>query len=704
MTDRTLKERYRLDNKLGEGGMATVYAGTDALLRRRVAIKVLRPQFSADAEFVKRFYHEAESVARLSYPNIVSIYDVGREDETYFIVMELVDGSTLAELIDSDQRLPEAVVIDYAEQICRALAYAHRQGILHRDVKPANILITSDDVVKLSDFGIARAVTTQTMTLTSPGMVMGSVYYLSPEQAQGNEVRETSDLYSLGVVLFQMLTGRLPYTGESPVTVALKHVSNPVPEIPVGDGISPGLAAIVKKLLQKDPADRYQSATEVSAALRAARDEQPFDVAVARTQPLRRVPPKPPPRRSQSPDRPMRTPVHEPFVDDDEPAPSRVPAYAGLAVLLILAALAGYYLTGRPGGVFGPSATVVLPNVVGRSSADAGRILAAKGLRFTIVTAASESAPRDRVLGQRPPPAAVVASDATIQLTVSSGMPSVDIVDLRAYSLDDAERYLRNAKMNPKVVEDFNAAPRGTVLKQAPGPGRVPLRSVVTLTVSKGPPPVIVPAVVSLTLDQALTMLHQAGLTADAERVPSDNIPEGVVSSQNPDPGKAADRGASVTLQVSAGPSSVALPDVTGRSVGDASAALNDAGMLVRLEYSLQPGDPVGTVLDESPAAGSQLKHGAAVTLTIVVSGIVPDVTGMTLDQSRIALQNAGYAVGNVAYTQNGSDGKVASTEPPGGSSLRPGETVTIYYNSGTGGAATSAPSAAPTSSAAPTP
>ncbi len=621
--------------------------------------------------------------------------------------MELVDGSTLAELIESDHRLPEAVVIDYAEQICRALAYAHRQGILHRNVKPANILITSDDVVKLSDFGIARAVTTQTMTLTSPGMVMGSVYYLSPEQAQGNEVRETSDLYSLGVILYQMLTGRLPYTGESPVTVALKHVSNPVPEIAVGDGISPALAAIVRKLLQKDPADRFQSATEVAGALRAARDEQPFNVAVARTQPLRRVAPKPPPRRSQSPDRPMRPPARDAFVADDhydEPEPSRRPAIAGLAVLLILSAIAGYYLTGRPGGLFGPPATVALPNVVGRSSADAERLLAAKGLRFSIVTAASETAPRDRVLGQRPAAAAVVGSDTTVQLTVSSGMPSVDIVDLRAYSLDDAERYLRNAKMTPKVVEDFNGAARGTVLKQSPGPGRVPMRSVVTLTVSKGPPPVVVPAVVALTLDQALTVLREAGLTADTERVPSDNIPEGVVASQNPDPGKAANRGAPVTLQVSSGPSSVAVPDVTGRGVGDASAALNDAGLLARLEYSLQPGDPIGTVLDESPAAGSQVQHGASVTLTIVVSGIVPDVTGMTLDQARTALQNAGYAVGNVAYTQSGSDGKVASTEPPAGSSLRPGETVTIYYNGGTGAATTAAPSAVPSSTVAPTP
>ncbi len=271
--ERIFNNRYRLDRKLGEGGMATVYCGTDILLRRRVAIKVLREQYAADEEFVRRFYQEAESAARLSHPNIVNTFDVGRQDDTYFIVMELVDGATLGEIIAADGTLPEPVAIDYAAQIASGLAYAHRQGLLHRDIKPANILVTKDDVVKLSDFGIARAVSQQTMALTKPGLVMGSVYYISPEQAQEHEVHETSDLYSLGVVLYQMLTGKLPYTGESPVTVALKHIGDPVPTIDVrAAGISPALAAIVNRLLQKHPQNRFQSASELATALREARE------------------------------------------------------------------------------------------------------------------------------------------------------------------------------------------------------------------------------------------------------------------------------------------------------------------------------------------------------------------------------------------------------------------------------------------------
>ncbi|HLX26394.1 MAG TPA: protein kinase, partial [Candidatus Cybelea sp.] len=266
--ERIFNNRYRLDRKLGEGGMATVYCGTDILLRRRVAIKVLREQYAADEEFVRRFYQEAESAAKLSHPNIVNTYDVGREGNTYFIVMELVDGPSLAEIIAADGRLPEPVAIDYAVQIASGLAYAHRQGLLHRDIKPANVLVTKDDVVKLSDFGIARAVSQQTMALTKPGLVMGSVYYISPEQAQEHEIHETSDLYSLGVVIYQMLTGKLPYTGESPVTVALKHIGDPVPTIDVKEtGVSPALAAIVNRLLQKKPQNRFSSASELATAL-----------------------------------------------------------------------------------------------------------------------------------------------------------------------------------------------------------------------------------------------------------------------------------------------------------------------------------------------------------------------------------------------------------------------------------------------------
>ncbi|HET9031260.1 MAG TPA: protein kinase, partial [Candidatus Aquilonibacter sp.] len=342
----TFNNRYRLDRKLGEGGMATVYSGTDTLLRRRVAVKVLRPQYAADAEFVRRFYQEAESAARLSHPNIVNTYDVGREGDTYYIVMELVDGPSLAEIIAADGKLPEPVAIDYAAQICNGLAYAHRSGLLHRDIKPANVLVTKDDVVKLSDFGIARAVSQQTMALTKPGLVMGSVYYISPEQAQGHELNESSDLYSVGIVLYQMLTGELPFTGESPVTVALKHLGDPVPTIDTKRlGVSPALASIVNKLLQKQPQNRFASASEVATALREARERPSVAVyAINDDAPTQAFRTAPPPRRSPMPDRSYTS------IGEDEERRSRIGGGA-IAILIVLAAIAtglGYWVFGRP--------------------------------------------------------------------------------------------------------------------------------------------------------------------------------------------------------------------------------------------------------------------------------------------------------------------------------------------------------------------
>src|SRR5579871_4207553 len=231
--------------------MAIVYSGTDLLLRRRVAIKVLRDQYAGDGGFVQRFSYEAQDAAKLSHPNIVNVFDFGRDGDDYFIVMELMEGETLADVLRDERTIPEPVAIDYATQIAAGLAYAHRQGLLHRDVKPANILVTPDDVVKLSDFGIARAVAENAAGVTQPGMVMGSVAYVSPEQAQGHELDERSDLYSLGVVLYQMIAGRLPFSGETPVAVALKHVSEPAPKLDATTGASPALIAIVERLLQK---------------------------------------------------------------------------------------------------------------------------------------------------------------------------------------------------------------------------------------------------------------------------------------------------------------------------------------------------------------------------------------------------------------------------------------------------------------------
>ena len=692
MIERNLSDRYRLDTRIGQGGMAVVYSGIDTVLRRRVAIKVLRAELAADADFVARFYTEAQHAAKLSHPNIVNIYDVGREGESYFIVMELVEGPTLAEMVENDKRLPEAVAIDFAAQICNGLSYAHRQGLLHRDVKPANVLVTKDDVVKISDFGIARAVTTQTMSMTQPGMVMGSVFYISPEQAQGHELHETSDLYSLGIVLYQMLTGKLPYTGESPITVALKHVSNPVPLVDADDpSISPALAAIVRKLMQKDPAARFPSAAAVATALREAREHPlvttPFDVSPSGERLVANAPrriPNPKPRPSPFPDRNGSVAIAgDGVAEETDWTGQRLRVGVAALVALVLAALLGYFVTSRPGGLFGSPTSVALPNLVGSDSADAEGQLDKLGVRYNVVPVPSENVPADRVVRQDPARGEAVAARGVVQLFVSTGLPTVQLIDVRQYSSDDAQRYLRNAKLVPKIVERFDPSARGTVLSQKPMPGStVPIHAQVVLVVSKGAQPVAVPDIVSQTLADATSELAARHLSlVVSERDPNDEIPADTIVSQNPQPGSDVAPNSAVDVVVSSGAPTLDIPGVEGRIAGDAVGVLQNAGLQPQLEYLVDASVPLGTVLKQNPESGTPAKKGSSVTLDVAVPGVVPDVAGRSAADAQAMLQNAGYKIGNTSYVQEGPDGTVARTEPVSGSALRPGETVMLYLN-----------------------
>lgn len=672
--------------------MAIVYAGMDTVLRRRVAIKMLRDHLAADADFVARFYSEAQHAAKLSHPNIVSIYDVGREGDSYYIVMELVDGATLGEMLENGTRLPEGVAIDFGAQICNGLSYAHRQGLLHRDIKPANILVTKDDVVKLSDFGIARAVSSQTVSMTQPGMVMGSVYYISPEQAQGHELAATSDLYSFGVVLYQMLAGSLPYTGESPITIALKHVSSPVPELDLETlAVAPALAAIVRKLLQKTPTDRFASAIDVARALRQARENPlvtlPFDVRAAATSAspaVARTIPSPKPRPSPQPDHRATVPAGEvAAVDGVHQGPNRV-LVVTLAIFVLVAAVAlGYFATSRPGGLFGGPRTIALTNVVGTRADDASRALADMGFTTKIETISSERVAAHLVIKQSPAPNGAIAPGTLVTLTVSAGPPRIPLMDVRQFSSDDAQRYLKIAKLVPRISSVYDASPKGTVLSQKPAAGTsVPIHSSVALVVSLGMHPVDAPDLVSLTLADARAAAAARHLRlVVGERDPSDSIPADVVTSQNPQAGSQIDRDGTIDVVISSGAPQITVPYVGGKSASDAVGTLGALGIAATIEYVVDPSAAVGTVLKQTPEPNTAVRKGSAVTLAIAVPGSVPDVAGKSPDDARALLQNAGYKIGNNAYVQEGTEGSVARTEPVAGSSLRPGETVTLYVS-----------------------
>ena len=629
--------RYRVDTRLGTGGMAIVYCGTDLLLRRRVAIKVLRDQFSADDDFIKRFSYEAQAAARLSHPNVVNVYDFGHEGDAYFIVMELVEGETLAAMLHGEQRLPESVAIDYATQIAAGLAFAHRQGLLHRDVKPANILVTGDDVVKLGDFGIARAVAENAIGVTQPGMVMGSVAYVSPEQAQGRELDARSDLYSLGVVLYQMVTGRIPFNGETPVAVALKHVSEPAPQLdPARDGVSPALASIIATLLQKNPEDRFASATELGRALREAREQPALSVG-ARTgadAPTSRFgavnAPSPPPRASAAPDRP-----HNGVATYDEPMP---PAFDRrwipfMALILIVAGLAGY-LGAR---ALGPRKDIAVASFIDESSMLAQQSIVAAGLKPDVRTEASETVPVDRVIRQDPAPGAMTSHGAPVTLFVSSGAPLVAIPDVKGFTSTDAQHMLTNAKFKTKIVQRFDAtAAKDTVLDASPAVGtNAGEGSTITLTVSQGRQPIRVPQLVGVSVDAARAALTKLGLKLNVDQqTASDLIPNGTIISQAQSGGSMVDPGSTVGITVSTGAVLVSVPDVGGKPPADAVTALQTAGFTPRIQYIVDATNAGGNVSSQDPAANATAPRRSTVTISVAVPGTVPDVTNMSLDDA----------------------------------------------------------------------
>jgi len=696
--ERIFNNRYRLDGKLGEGGMAIVYSGTDTVLRRRVAIKVLREQYAADEEFVRRFYQEAESAAKLSHPNIVNTYDVGREGATYYIVMELVDGPSLGEIIAADGKLPEPVAIDYAAQIASGLAYAHRAGLLHRDIKPANILVTKDDVVKLSDFGIARAVSQNTIAMTKPGLVMGSVFYMSPEQAQLNELHETSDLYSVGIVLFQMLTGKLPFSGESPVTVALRHISDPVPRIDTREiGVSPALAAIVNRLLQKRPENRFQSASELATSLREAR-ERPNVPAFRMQDDAQELAQEAAKRGQRLPRRSTPLPDNRRYAADEEEErpPRRWGLYAVLAVFLIAAVGAGYYLFGRPLPSLSP--TVPVADYTKMTDAQANEAIVNAGLRAHITRSASDTVPANRVISQDPLPGTNAEKDSLVDIVVSNGLPNVGLPSVLGYNFVEAERTLQawpNAKFLVDIKRSFNEGPKDSVIDQQPKPGaQVREGSKITLTVSDGPAPTFVPNFVGMTAAAAQAAASKAGIKLDTSQTIS-GMPANTIASQDATPGSKIDANVIVHLIVNSGGGALIAPPASGGSTSpipaavgqdyaSAAAALTAAGFVPRVVYAQQSTNN-GSVVLQDPAANTPAAPGSTVTVTVSVSGEVPDTVGMTADAATRRLAAYGYSVSKIEYTTAvGAGGKVVGTVPEAGTDLAPGSSVTLTVN-GTG-------------------
>lgn len=698
LVGQTLDRRYRVDGRIAIGGMATVYRAVDTRLDRELALKVMHPALAADTGFVERFIREAKAVARLSHPNVVGVFDQGTDGPYVYLAMEYVPGCTLRDVLRRSGALQPRAALDILEPVLAALGAAHRAGLVHRDMKPENVLIGDSGGVKVADFGLVRAVDTQTSAST--GALLGTVSYLAPEQIGHGTVDQRTDVYACGIALYEMLTGRKPYDGDTPMKVIYQHVNDDVPApsatVP---GLAPRLDALVARAAARDPRNRPADAVRLLAEVREARaalspaelDLQPHAAA-----PVDDAPPADP--RASDPRSPGAGPARTRSAAGPAMPAGAADPRAGHAALTVSAAATTTPATSAAHAApADPSldATTVLPPAAAAASS-AGVPGAApdelhRTTRLLLPPATVDEAPHAAVpharRGRRGPLAVLVA--LLVLLGVGAGVWYISdgqftkVPAVLSLPQAEAQHKLHAAGLDSTVRQDWSlTVPRGSVVSTDPAPGkRIRSNASVTLTVSKGPRLVAVPPVAGKTLSDARKALSAAGLTpGTVTRDFSEDVPRGAVVSTDPADGTNRSPGTPVAITVSRG-APVDVPDVVGESVTDAQQDLEDAG----LDVVLAPGkvfsddaDP-DTVALESPEAGEQAGEGETVTITVSKGQQkfdVPDVTGKSTDEAKQTLEDAGFDVRVINLFFGDT---VFSQSPDGGGQAPKGATITLW-------------------------
>ncbi len=652
-----LNGRYHIIGSIGSGGMANVYLAHDLILDRDVAVKVLRFDFQNDQAAIRRFQREALAATELVHPNIVSVYDVGEEDGLQYLVMEYVKGMDLKRYIQTHFPIPYSTVVDITQQILSAVAMAHEHRIIHRDLKPQNILIDEHGTVKITDFGIAIALSETSITQTNT--MLGSVHYLSPEQARGSMATNQSDIYAVGIILYEMLTGNVPFDGESAVTIALKHFQEEIPSVKMFDpGIPQSLENVVRHATAKDPSDRYKTANEMAedlyTSLSASRLNEPAWEPTALLGETKVLTPIPEDIAEPEETTPVEVPedIADDILAEQPPKKNRKKLWIGLAIAALIALAIGGLAFAMSGGK-----DVEVPDVTNETKADASQALQSAGLK---VDSETKKIPDDKieegkVVKTDPEAKSSVKKGRSVTLYISSGTEKIEMADYTNESYESAVEALKKLGFSEDQIttkkEYSDSVSTDNIIKQKPAAGKKvdPKKDKVTLTVSEGPEAVTLPSYAGYSYTNAVNALAQLGISeSQITRVDqaSDTVEPGLVITQDPAPGgTVTPKNGQVTLYVSKGSDKVTLSDYSGISYDNAVSRLIALGIPEsQIKRVDEESDKVekDTVISQEPASGTADTKNHTITLHVSKgsdSVTVPDISGYSPKAAEDSIQ-----------------------------------------------------------------